>query len=311
MSKNTEKKDDNGIVSGIILIVIGLIALMVTFFDVDIVWSELAKLWPVFIIIFGISILPFNKLLKSVLVIICILISFLLYCNGVKEENDFTWDDARSDVAINEDVDVQEFSEPFRTDIVEADVEINYGAGNLFLGTPVRELVKATNASNYIIQDFSVVYEGDKADIVFDVERSISVSGNEPARNNFNLSLNEKPVYDFEINFGASDMNFDLCDYKVANLEVNGGACNINVKLGDLHEFTDVSINTGVSDIKIGIPETTGCRVECESVLSSKSFEGLVRKSSGVYETSNYSSAQNIVNIEFAGAISDFEIYRY
>ena len=76
---NNEKKNDDGIVSGIILIVIGLIALVVTFFDVEIVWSELAKLWPVFIIIFGISILPFNKLFKSILVIAMLLISFFLY----------------------------------------------------------------------------------------------------------------------------------------------------------------------------------------------------------------------------------------
>ena len=67
MSNNKEKKNDDGIVGGIILIVIGLIALMVTFFDIEIVWSEIAKLWPVFIIIFGISILPFNKFFKSIL----------------------------------------------------------------------------------------------------------------------------------------------------------------------------------------------------------------------------------------------------
>lgn len=312
MSKNAEKKDDNGIVSGIILIVIGIIALLVTFFDVDIVWSELAKLWPVFIIIFGVSILPLNKLLKSILVVMCILLSFLLYCNGVREDDNLACEDTRLGVTASDDVDVQEFSEPFRAGIVEADVEINYGAGNLFLNAPVDELVKAANASNFIYQDFSVVYDGNKADIVFDVDRSIIVSGNEPFQNNFSLALNEKPIYDFEINFGACNLNFDFCDYKVANLDVNGGGgCDINMKLGDLHDFTDVSINTGVSSIKIGIPEDSGCRVECESVLSNKSFEGLMRKSSGVYETSNYSSARNIVNIEFAGAISDFEIYRY
>lgn len=311
MSKNTEKKDDNGIVGGIILIVIGVIALLVTFFDVEIVWSELAKLWPVFIIIFGISILPLNKLLKSILVVICILLSSLLYYNGVKEDDDFVYEDTRSVMTESDDVDVQEFSEPFRNNIVEADVEINYGAGTLYLNSPVSELVKASNVSNYIIQDFSVVYEDDKADILFDVERSISVSGNELDQNKFYLSLNENPIYDFEINFGASSMNFDFSDYKVADLDVNGGACDINIKLGDIHDFTDVSINTGVSDVKIGIPENSGCRVKCESVLSNKNFDGFMKKSSGVYETTNYSSAQNIVNIEFAGAISDFEIYKY
>lgn len=311
MNKNNEKKDDNGIVSGIILIVIGLIALLVTFFDVDIIWSELAKLWPVFIIVFGVSLLPLNKLLKSILVVVCILLSFLLYYNGVKDDDDLTYEDTRSVMTTSGDVDVQEFSEPFRNNIKEASVEINYGAGTLLLNSPVSELVKASNASNCIVQDFSVVYEDDRADMAFDVERTISISGNEYTQNNFNLALNESPIYDFEINFGASNMNFDFSDYKVADIDVNGGACDINIRLGELHDFTDVSINTGVSDIKIGIPENSGCRVKCESVLSNKSFDGLMRKSSGVYETSNYSSAKNIINIEFAGAMSDCEIYRY
>ncbi len=310
MGKNNDNnKNDNGVVSGIILIVIGLIALMVTFFDVEIVWSELAKLWPIFIIIFGISILPLNKLLKAILVIASIIISLFLYYNGVKDDDVFQ--DADTYNSVTNDVAVQEFSEPYRKNITEADVEINYGAGTLFLKSPVDELVKASNASDYITQDFSVKYEGDKAEIVFDVEDNININGKNTASNRFNVALNENPIYDFEINVGAVDMNFDFSDYKVSNLELNGGACDIDMRFGDLHDYTDVTINTGVSDIKVGIPANSACRVECESVLINKKFDGFVKKSSGVYETPNYSSANNIINVEIAGAISDFEIYRY
>lgn len=311
MSKNNEKKDDNGIVSGIILIVIGLIALLVTFFDVDIVWSELAKLWPVFIIVFGVSLLPLNKLLKSIMVVVCILLSFLLYYNGVK-------DDTNKEVLlynstyVDENLGIiQEFSEPYKSNITEANVEINYGAGTLHLNPPVAKLVKASNTSEYIIQDFSVKYEENKADIIFDVEDGININGKDVKSNNFYLALNEKPVYDFEVNFGASSMNFDFSDYKVSDIEINGGACGIDIKLGDFHDFTDVSINTGVSDVRVSVPSNSGCRVECETVFTNKDFKGLVKKSAGVYETTNYSSAKNIINIKFSGAISDFEIVRY
>ena len=75
---SNDNNRDNGLVSGIILITIGIIALMATFFDFEIVWEELAKLWPVFIIIFGISILPLNKIMKSISVILLILISCVL-----------------------------------------------------------------------------------------------------------------------------------------------------------------------------------------------------------------------------------------
>lgn len=310
---NDKKGKDDGIIGGIILIVIGLIALMVTLFDVEIVWSEMAKLWPMFIIIFGISLLPIKKMLKAILVIITILIACLIYLNCVKEDG-ISRGDIPPYISSKIDSEIQEFSEPFRNNISEANVEINYGAGTLQLNSPVPELIEAYNKSDYIFQDFSVVYEGNKADIVFDVERSVSinVNGNEfVKRNNFYLALNENPVYDFEINVGASNMDFDFSDYKIKDIEINGGACDINIKLSELYNHTNVHLNIGVSDIKIAIPENSGCRVECESVLTNKDIRGFVKKSSGVYETSNYSSAQNIINIEFSGAVSDFEIVRY
>ena len=127
MEDNKNKRDE-GLVGGIILIAIGIIALLVTFFDVDIVWSELAKFWPVFIIIFGVSLLPLNKVLKSVSVIVIILISCLIYCNEVNG-NENTSDEMTSEVLLEEGIETQEFFAPFKDNITEASVEINYGAG--------------------------------------------------------------------------------------------------------------------------------------------------------------------------------------
>lgn len=310
MNKEDSKNKDNGLVSGIILIAIGVIALLVTFFDLEIVWSELAKLWPVFIIIFGISILPFNRLLKSVCVIILILLSCLLYYNNTNDRVDspatFSYD------IIEEGVNVQEFSEPYKTNIKTADVEINYGAGTLFLSSPVDYLVKATNASNCIVQDLSVIYDdANHAEIKFEGGNNVNVNGKEFKSNNFNIALNENPIYDFEINLGACNMNFDFSPYKVSELEINSGACDVDIRLGDMYGTTNVTLETGVSDIKIGIPSSSGCRIECESVLSNRNFDGFDKKSGRLYETPNYFSANKHINIQLEGAISDFEIYRY
>lgn len=308
MSKENNK--DSGLINGIVLIAIGVIALLVTFFDFSIDWSEILKLWPVFIIIFGLSILPVNKIVKSILVVIMILLSCVLYYNAVNED-DVVEEVLYYDNSNNKDVTVQEFSESFKEGINTANVEINYGAGSLYLNAPVDELVKASNASNYYVQDFSVKYKDDHADICFDGKDNISVNGNTIDSNHFNIALNNNPIYDFELNVGACGINFDFSDYKVSDIDINSGACDIDLKLGDLYDKTEVDIETGVSDIKIGIPLNSACRVECESVLSSKSFEGFNKKSSNVYETSNYHSAKNQIEIRFNGAISDFEIYRY
>ncbi len=306
---NKENNKDNGLINGIILIAIGIIALMVTFFDIEIVWSELAKFWPIFLVIFGISLLPINKLLKSVFVIILILLSCILYCNNVngdvKTHATFSYE------MIEDDVNIQEFSEPYNTDVRTADVEISYGAGNVFLSSPVDYLVKATNASNYIVQDFSVIYEKNHADIDFEGGNNVNINGKDFKSNNFNIALNENPIYDFEVDLGACNTNLDFSEYKVSEINVNGGACDINIKLGDLYGTTNVNLETGVSDIKIGIPSTSGCRIECETVLSNKDFSGFDKKSGNIYETANYLSANKHIIIKLEGAISDFEIYRY
>ncbi|MBR5214966.1 MAG: hypothetical protein IKV80_01945, partial [Bacteroidales bacterium] len=302
MEDNKNKRDE-GLVGGIILIAIGIIALLVTFFDVDIVWSELAKFWPVFIIIFGVSLLPLNKVLKSVSVIVIILISCLIYCNEVNG-NENTSDEMTSEVLLEEGIETQEFFAPFKDNITEASVEINYGAGVLYLNSPVAELVKARNMSDKISQNFYLEYEGSHAEILFDVEDDNYQVNNvdEVKSNRFDISLNEAPIYDFELNLGACEMNFDFSEYKVSDIEINSGASNIDIKLGELFDSTRIVISTGVSKIRIGIPSNSGCRVECESVLSLKDFDGFVKKSSNVYETSNYSSAENNIEIEFEGA---------
>lgn len=311
MEDNKNKKDD-GLVGGIILITIGIIALLVTFFDFKIVWEELAKFWPVFIIIFGVSLLPLNKVLKSVCVILIIIISCLIYCNEVNG-NEKLSDEMTSEILMEEDVETQEFYSPFKDNITEASVEINYGAGMLYLNTPVEELVKARNMSDKIVQNFYLEYEGSHADIVFDVEDdNYQVNNVEEVKSNrFDISLNKNPIYDFELNLGASELNFDFSEYKVSDVEINSGASNIDIKLGELYDSTYVVISTGVSKIRIGIPNNSGCRLECESVLTLRDFDGFVKKSSNVYETSNYSSAENNIEIEFEGAMSEFEVYRY
>lgn len=99
----SENKKDDGLVGGMFLVAIGMIALWVNFFDLKIVWEELAKFWPIFIIILGVFLLPLSKILKSICTIVIILISFLIYWNEVNE-NEKSSDEITSEILIEEDV---------------------------------------------------------------------------------------------------------------------------------------------------------------------------------------------------------------
>ncbi len=323
MSNNKDTNKDTSLITGLLLIAIGIIALFVTFFDIELVWSEIGKLWPVLLVIIGVSKIPFNKVLKSILLIIIIIASCIVYYERTKDDDVFDKEKIENifydDEKLKESIDIQEFSESYiKSDYaippLYASVNIEYGAGKLRLNPPVEELVKATNASNDVQLDFSVEYDGQYADIEFEVHdnvESVVVQNKIISSNHFNLALNESPIYDFDIALGACELLYDFSEYKVSNINIEAGACNIDVKIGSLNKLTQMDISTGVSTIRIGVPKSSACRVECESVMINRGFDGFEKKSHNVYETDNFYKASEEIIINLTGAISDVKIYRY
>lgn len=76
---NNENKKNDGFGKGIILIVIGIFALMLTFFEIDIDWDIMADLWPLLLIIIGVCIMPINKWIKTVIALILLAFGCVMY----------------------------------------------------------------------------------------------------------------------------------------------------------------------------------------------------------------------------------------
>ena len=76
---NEEKKKNDSFVNGVTLILIGVIALMVTFFDFEIDWHVLAKMWPLLLIIIGVCIMPINKWVRTVLLFALVATGLIAY----------------------------------------------------------------------------------------------------------------------------------------------------------------------------------------------------------------------------------------
>ncbi|MBO2523876.1 MAG: hypothetical protein CW336_08545 [Bacteroidetes bacterium] len=82
---NEEKKKNDSFINGITLIIIGVVALMVTFFDFELDWHVLAQLWPLLLIIIGVCIMPINKWIRTVLLLALVAAGLIAYHN--KTEN--------------------------------------------------------------------------------------------------------------------------------------------------------------------------------------------------------------------------------
>ena len=78
---NNENKTKDGFGSGVALIIVGVLALLVTFFDVDINWHMMLKLWPLLLIIIGVGIMPINKWIRTALVVALITLGIVAYQN--------------------------------------------------------------------------------------------------------------------------------------------------------------------------------------------------------------------------------------
>ena len=83
---NKEQNKNDGFGSGLTLIILGVIALMVTFFDFEIDWHMMAKLWPLLLIIIGVCIMPINRWIRTVLALLLLALGFVAYQNKINDD---------------------------------------------------------------------------------------------------------------------------------------------------------------------------------------------------------------------------------
>ena len=76
---NNENKNNDGFGKGLVLIIIGVIALLITFFDVEINWHVLGKMWPVLLIIIGVCVMPINKWIRTAIALVLLTLGAIAY----------------------------------------------------------------------------------------------------------------------------------------------------------------------------------------------------------------------------------------
>ena len=319
-SKN--KNDNDNFASGIGLIIIGVIALLVMLFDVDLVWSKLFELWPLALIILGVCIMPINRWVRVSIVTVLVACGCLAYISKVDSykygydlgvsSGEFGDDSNSSVVRRYDDGDVysQSFCESYNKVLKNAEVKVEYGAGTIKMLGGCPNLLEATNCSDFFRQDMSVRYEDDKAKIRFFGDGEV-VTDVKKGTNRFELALNTEPVWKFNFEVGACNAELDFSDYKVSDIDFESGACSVDMKIGTLCNNTKIDVETGVSKIIIRVPESAGCRIKSDAALSKKDFPGFEKTSDGVFETTNFGDSEQSVVIDLSCALSDVSVRRY
>lgn len=308
------------IIWGLILIFIGSVFMLDNFDIIDFYWGSVWRFWPIIFILIGANMLfsrSENKTTGPILAasVTIIVLAFIGY-QGSIPHSDRGWMHFESD-NHKRDKDskwnaVSSFSEPY-TGTKAATLNIQGGA-------TVYELADST--SNLFQADVKEPYGGytldktslDSVDVLNFRKRDRRGNGlrmDDMESNETRMRINSAPVWDITVEMGAGETNFDLQNFKVRNLRFEGGAASFQAKIGSKLPLTDVSVETGVASVEIEVPESSGCRIVVDSGLSSKDFNGFVKQADGAYETSNFKTASNKINISLKGGLSSFEVRKY
>lgn len=309
---------------GMILIIIGTLFILRNLGVVWFHWHDIWQFWPVFIIIWGVSLLPIKALYRLLLSFAAIVIGIILvdqygnhgpvfhwHDNGVyfyrhfdddddDDDNDKTW-------RYSGEVEGNKF-ETMNNAIKYAEFNMQIGAGEFDLIGSTDKLVdcdftkedlyrlKSKTITDRAIVDLSIIdHEWEGRDI----------------RNNVTIRMNTVPEWTLDLDVGAADLNMDLRPFNVSKIALDGGASALEFTLGDRADDVDIEIDAGAASITLHIPENMGCEVHSESFMIGKSLEGFEKISRGYYKTKNFDTAEKTISVDLEAAISSFDIDRY
>lgn len=301
---------------GLLLILIGglIIGRNLDLFYFD--WYNFVKLWPLIFIFWGISVLPLRDAFKIGLLVIVLggATWFVLESPYSGRSWPFKYSFNFSDHHFDQDNwdghGEQNFNIPINDSVEYAKLNLDAAAGRFYLQDTTNNLIDFHERGSRNLFKYILEQHGDNAKIDISDKRTHVYFFNQGHRN-VNLKLNSKPVWDINLNAGASELDFDLTPYKVQRFNMDGGAGSFRITLGDLYPDTYFTLDAGASSIVLRIPQSSGCDLKLTSVLSNRNLNGFHKVGDQHYQTDNYETAKNKIHLNIDAAVSSFTIDRY
>jgi hypothetical protein len=298
---------------GIILIMIGILFILKNAGIVFVSWHMVWRLWPVLIILWGISIIPVKNWIKLVASLVIIIVGVVVL-QRIPDNDHFSWrfnrdedwnDDWNKDDSQNNN---QALYEDYNDTIQHAKLNFEVAAGKFMIRDTTFKLI-ALNRKGSSGQYTMTSRDEDSLrilDLQFEQKGSIH-----HFQNDVDLRLNPNPVWDLDLDIGAASIDFDLSRFKVKNVKLDGGASSVVIKLGDLTPRSDITIDAGASSITIRVPDASGCEVITNTFLSSRNLKGFSKVEDHRYQTPGFNNSLKKVYISLEAGITSIEVIRY
>lgn len=191
----------------------------------------------------------------------------------------------------------------------EARIRIRHGAGRLRVDANAGggELVSGSFSGGL---DHRVKRKGDALDVDMRVPAGIFPWMGGPWQAlDWTVGLNKEIPLALRFETGASDMQLDLTHLHVTNLRLETGASSTSVKLPAEAGHTDAHISCGAASVVIRVPSDVAARVRIEGALTGiEADETRFPRSGRVYQSPDYASAPNKVDLHIEAGVGSIEV---
>ncbi len=298
---------------GLLLVLIGVLFILKNTGVLFFTWHSMWHLWPVILILWGISIIPVKDWIKLVLSLATVLVTFVaVQYYGPKDSHEwnFEWNDNRN----NDDEDSTKvynnvMSEDFDSLTKFAELKLNIGVGKFSIKDTTYKLIEVKHDNDNA--NYSMTAKAEDSLTIIDLSLEKGEFNDGKVSNNVNLKLNPNPIWDLDLNVGAAEVKFDLSGFKTRNVKVQGGASDIELKLGAALPLTDLKVEAGAASIMIRIPESAGCEIISNTFMSSKDFKGFTKVANQKYQTPNFAASANKIMINLQAGVARVDVERY
>lgn len=331
-------KNRGNIFVGALLVAFGFFLLALNYDLINFTFREVAKFWPVLLLIGGLAVITHpKKAFFNTVTALCLAftIPLAIYSSataGIDRisdniDNDFNFDydgdlDEEFDFGTNgkttegdAKIIEQNYSLALNPNIERAKLDFGGGAAEFHLAETNENIFEAKTSLTAGTYSISDQVNGKTHDIEFNMKSKnqtnrFKIDEDFDLQNDVYLKLNTKPIWEIDVKIGAGDLNFDMSKYKIEKIDIETGAASIDLKLGDKQDKMKIDVSSGVASVRLNIPETVGCRVKMNGIFNSKDFNGFT-KNGDYYTTSNYESAEKTIEVKMSSAMSSLEIDRY
>ena len=276
-----KKNGSTGI--GIAFIAAGLFLIAYKFglIDFRLFWSAV-NLWPLLLVVIGISIIfkktPWIKVITWIL-FIAVVILYSYY---------FDSDITIFGRSIGYDVHQEEYIAGYDSTILYGELKLNLGAGRLDVLSGDEYLIE----SKYPGEITEVIDSSRSNTQIFEYKTNNGIDfikrDNEGYK--YFFKLNKDVTWAIDVDMGAVDAKLDMRDIPFDVLDIDVGAGQVDLYLDEIDESVSVSIDSGVSDIDIYVPEDMSVKLKYDGGIKDIDFIGMhYKKDDEFYYSEDYS----------------------